>query len=78
MLVKFSNPGSTYTIECDSVSTEAGENNFSRVKVFRAGHTIHDVLVGTGEKLPYCSDVHVQYYERAYVMENGVTVDTIR
>lgn len=76
MLVKFSNQGSAYTIECDSVSTEAGENNFSRVKVFRAGHTIHDALVGTGTKLPHSSDI--QYYERVYVMENGVTVDTIR
>lgn len=81
MLVKFSNPGSVYTLQCDALSQEVCSNTHSRVKVFLDGNKIYDVLVGvydnqskTTATLDTCD---VLCYERAYIMENGVTVDKI-
>lgn len=74
MLVKFSNPGSSYTVQCDSVSVEVSEHG-GRVRVLRDGGYVHDGFVGVKE--PNRVD-GIMYYERAYIMENGVTVDTIK
>lgn len=73
MLVKFSNAGMSYTLQCDSVSVEVLESG-SRVRVSRDGQYVYDALVGVddGKK----SDIPM--YCRAYVMENGITVDTIK
>lgn len=74
MLVKFSNSGMSYTIQCDGVSVEVSDNG-SRVRVSRDGQYVYDALVGApdGQKTD-----GAMYYSRAYVMENGVTVDTIK
>lgn len=74
MLVKFSNPGQSYTIQCDSVSVEVSEQG-SRVRVLRDGHYVHDGFVGVADDNRVEG---VMYYNRAYVMENGITVDTIK
>ena len=74
MLVKFSDAGMSYTIQCDSVSVEVLESG-SRVRASRDGQNVYDALVG----VPYSKKSDgPMYYNRAYVMENGVTVDTIR
>lgn len=75
MLVKFSNPGSVYTLQCDAISQESCSNTLSRVKVFLEGNKIYDVLVGY-DKTPQ-DGCDVLCFERAYIMENGVTVDKI-
>lgn len=74
MLVKFSDAGMSYTIQCDSVSVEVLENG-NRVRVSRDGQYVYDALVGVPDSKK--TDVPM-YYNRAYVMENGVTVDTIK
>ena len=81
MLIKFSNPGSVYTLQCDAISQEVCSNTHSRVKVFLDGSKIYDVLVGVYDSQPQTTatlDIcDVLCYERAYIMENGVTVDKI-
>lgn len=74
MLVRFSNPGSSYTVQCDSVNVEVSEHG-SRVRVLRDGGYAHDGFVGVKESNRVDG---IMYYERAYVMENGVTVDTVK
>lgn len=75
MLVKFSNPGASHTMQCDSVSVECVVGDMRRVQVFKDGQKIHDALIG---KFKDGEPDGGMLYERAYVMENGVTVDTIK
>lgn len=74
MLVKFSDAGMSYTIQCDSVSVEVLESG-SRVRVSRDGQHVYDALVGVPDSKKTDGPM---YYSRAYVMENGVTVDTVK
>lgn len=74
MLIKFVDAGISHTYQCDMVSTESVVSG-TRVRVFNGGTEVKDAIVSR-------SDVDVGEncvkYQRAYVMEGGVTVDTIK
>lgn len=74
MLVKFSDPGIQYIVECEAVSVERGDSA-SRVRLSRDGQDIYDALIA-----PRDEDRRdgVICYSRAYIMENGATVDVVK
>ncbi|MGL4755551.1 MAG: hypothetical protein ACRCXB_24585 [Aeromonadaceae bacterium] len=74
MLIKFVDAGISHTYQCDMVSTEVIEHGY-RVRAFNGGTEVKDAIISQSD-LPLA--VYDTKYQRAYVMEGGVTVDTIK
>lgn len=74
MLIKFVNAGISHTYQCDTVSTESIEGGY-RVRAFNGGVEVKGAIISRLE-MPE-TDLY-SVYSRAYLIESGVTVDTIK
>ncbi|MGL4753604.1 MAG: hypothetical protein ACRCXB_14575 [Aeromonadaceae bacterium] len=74
MLIKFVDAGISHTYQCDMVSTESIEGGY-RVRAFNGGSEVKDAIIS---QLDLSGKEFDSVYSRAYVMEGGVTVDTIK
>lgn len=76
MIVKFCRPGFDACIEADNVTSQLCENGRRDVRLCLDGVEVYRALIL--DTLVLHDGIEHPTYDRAYVMEGGRTVDTIR